>query len=345
MKHILIIRLSALGDVAMALPVIYSVAKAYPDVRFTLLTQDVASRLVINAPGNLSVCVADVKGRHKGVWGLYRLYKELLEKGVTSVADLHGVLRSLILDAYFRLSGRPVALIDKGRKEKWALTARRNKAFHPLKSSFERYTAVFRRLGFTFAPDFISLFGTEKGNPSDFSDLVPPKKPDEIWIGVAPFAKHQGKIYPLDRMERVLARFSTDSRVRLFLFGGGDREKAVFDDWQGRYPHLVSMAGQHGFYKELSLISHLDVMVSMDSANMHLASLVGVPVVSVWGATHYYAGFLGWKQSPENIAEIKLSCRPCSVFGNRPCFRGDYACLSGISPEQLIKTVEKIVEK
>lgn len=80
----------------------------------------------------------------------------------------------------------------------------------------------------------------------------------------------------------------------------------------------------HGLREELILMSNLDVMVSMDSANMHLASLTGTPVVSVWGATHPYAGFLGCNQKEENAVQVSMPCRPCSIFGNKPCQRGDY---------------------
>ena len=88
-------------------------------------------------------------------------------------------------------------------------------------------------------------------------------------------------------------------------------------------------------------MSHLDVMLSMDSANMHLASLVATPVVSVWGATHPYAGFMGWNQNPENVIQIPLECRPCSIFGQKACLRGDYACMNRIAPETIVEQIEK----
>ena len=90
-------------------------------------------------------------------------------------------------------------------------------------------------------------------------------------------------------------------------------------------------------------MSTLDIMISMDSANMHLASLVGIPVVSIWGATHPYAGFMGWGQSIDNAIQIDLPCRPCSIYGNKPCMRGDYACLKNISPEQIVEKVEAVI--
>ena len=131
--------------------------------------------------------------------------------------------------------------------------------------------------------------------------------------------------------------------MKVFLFGGGKSEQEVFDGWVAKYPTVVSMIGKLNMRTELNLMSHLDVMLSMDSANMHLASLVNIPVISVWGATHPYAGFMGWKQLPVNTVQLDLSCRPCSVYGQKPCWRGDYACLREIKPEQVIAKIEGII--
>jgi ADP-heptose:LPS heptosyltransferase len=81
----------------------------------------------------------------------------------------------------------------------------------------------------------------------------------------------------------------------------------------------------------------MHLMISMDSANMHLASLFGVPVISVWGATHPYTGFYGWAQPTGNAVQIDLYCRPCSVFGNKPCYRGDHACMEQLPPELILE--------
>jgi ADP-heptose:LPS heptosyltransferase len=80
---------------------------------------------------------------------------------------------------------------------------------------------------------------------------------------------------------------------------------------------------------------------------MHLASLLGTTVVSVWGATHPYAGFTGWRQSPENIVQIDKPCRPCSVYGNKKCYRDDapYACMKEISPSMIIEKIMSVVGK
>ncbi len=332
-------RLSALGDVAMTIPQIYSVCQAYPDTTFVVLTQRVASSLFMYAPINLQVYIADVKARHKGVAGLWLLYKELSALGIDAVADLHDVLRTKILRRLFRMAGKTVSIIDKGRAEKKRLTRRRHKELRPLKPMAERYADVFAALSLPYTPRFTSLYPDGKGDAGLFSHITPPKETGKLWIGIAPFAKHEGKIYPVEEMERIVDLLSRHERLHLFLFGA-DNEAALLAKWQERYPRVISLASQrHGFKVELSLMSYLDVMLSMDSANMHLAALAGVPVVSVWGATHPYAGFLGYTASPAHIIQADMACRPCSVFGDKPCYRGDYACLRQITPDSIAQKV------
>lgn len=341
MKKVLIIRLSALGDVAMSIPVVYSLASAYPKVRFTVLTQVVASRLFINRPPNVELYCADVKGSHAGWRGMLRLFGELKQQNFDAVADLHDVIRSKFLRLLFRLSGVKTARINKGRAEKKRLTATVNKQLKPLKSSFERYIAVFRQLGFDCDWSFVSLY-RDRADRALFSAFVEIEKHGP-WIGIAPFAKHKGKIYPAELMEKVIAELAGKGKYQLFLFGGGEDEERILNEWADRYPNTRSVVGHYGFEKELALMSWLDVMITMDSANMHLASLVAVPVVSVWGATHPYAGFMGWRQDEKSAIGVDLYCRPCSVFGNKPCMRGDYACLTRITPEEIVARTELLI--
>ncbi len=96
---------------------------------------------------------------------------------------------------------------------------------------------------------------------------------------------------------------------------------------------------------EMDIISNLDVMVTMDTALMHVASLAGVPAVSVWGATHPYAGFYGFGQDPANAVQLDMPCRPCSADGGRNCIFGHYHCLTGIQPEAIAEAVERVLGK
>jgi len=329
MATTLVIRFSSPGDVAIAVPVLYSVADKYPDDQFIMLTGSPGHMMFVNKPSNLTVIPVYKKDRHKGIKGLLRLLSELsplIRKKQLKVVDLHGVIRSYLLDCYFRLRGYPVAVIDKGRKEKRRLVRRKNKILQPLKTSIDRYREVFEKSGYDSSLHFTGLF-SEK-----------PAK-DRIRIGIAPFAKHKGKMYPLESMEKVVSRLSEMPDLQITLWGSKD-EQMFLEPWTDRYPNTTLVAGQMSLREELHLMNQLDLMVSMDSANMHFASLVNTPVVSIWGATHPYAGFYGFNQDPANAVQIDLPCRPCSIFGKKPCFRGDYACLNQITPEMIVEKIK-----
>lgn len=342
-RRVLVTRFSALGDVAMTIPVLYSVGMANPDVEFVFVTRSSMTGMFVNPPENIRIRGVDLTdSAYGGVTGLRRLYKELqAEYHFDAVADLHNVLRTMILDVQARLAGCRVARINKGRSMKRQLTRSSNKIMLPLISQRARYREVFHRLGLVVEPCFKSIYGDGKGDPSLFAAITPPKTHDECWIGIAPFAKHKGKIYPVELMEKVVDHYAAMDNVRIFLFGAGAEEREILGRWAQKSPRVVNLAAErHGFPVELALLSHLDVMVSMDSANMHLASLVRTPVVSIWGATHPYCGFKGWKQDDSDIVQLSMTCRPCSVFGDKPCHRGDYYCLAGIAPQTIINKID-----
>jgi ADP-heptose:LPS heptosyltransferase len=118
-------------------------------------------------------------------------------------------------------------------------------------------------------------------------------------------------------MKEVVQLLTKQQKARVFLFGS-KAEAELLNGWANELENVESVAGKMAFSDELTHMAQLDLMISMDSANMHLASLFGVPVVSVWGSTHPYAGFYGWGQSGENAVQVELYCRPCSVFGTVP---------------------------
>ena len=338
MANILVIRFSAIGDVAMTVPVIDSLARQYPENHYTVVSQSFLQPLFEHCPENVRFVGVDLYNDYRGVPGMYRLYRELLKQKFDAVADLHDVLRTKLLRIFFRCSGLKVRHINKGRKDKRMLTREKDKIFCQLKTTAERYADVFRALGQNpKPPDFRSVFGSSRGEFNRI-ELLTGKKAG-VWIGVAPFAKHEGKIFPLDRMEQVVAYFSNRTDTTVFLFGGGATEQSILESWCAKYPKTISVVGKLTISKELILISYLDVMLSMDSANMHLASLTATPVVSVWGATHPYSGFYGYNQSPDNAVQVELFCRPCSVYGNKPCYRKTTECMDKITAEMVIEKV------
>ena len=339
MKNILLIRFSALGDVAMLAPVVREAARANGDVLFTVLSRPVCEPLFENLGENVRFIGRDVKSDYKGLSGLYRLFRELDQMHFDCVCDMHDVLRTKVLRKLFRLHGYKVCKINKHRDLRRLITAEgEKKQLRQLPTAFENYNAVLRDCGLNVCESGnISILNSQF---SIFNSQPSTLNPQLKKIGIAPFAAHKGKIYPLEKMEEVIV--NVPAPVEIILFGGrGDEEQGVMRELAGKYPN-VHLASEYckNLREELQLMATLDVMVSMDSANMHLASLMGTRVVSVWGATHPYAGFLGWGQSMDDcIQRHDLKCRPCSIYGNKPCLRGDMACMD-ISPETIISKLK-----
>jgi ADP-heptose:LPS heptosyltransferase len=331
-KRILVMRFSALGDVAMTVPVLKSFLSEHLDIQITMLSNRDYEGL-FEGIERLDFLGADMKGQHRGVKGIWRIYRMVKEKvDFTAVADLHGVLRTRILRWLFRLDKKKISVIDKGRVEKFALTRKDFKIFRPLTHSTERYHDVLNAI--------IKFPNSQLLIPN--SQLLIPNPQSPILIGFAPFAKHNTKMYNLDRFKEVVRHFDREP-YSLYFFGGSQAERLLIRQWNKEFKRAVSIKEGIGLKKEMEIISKLRLMVSMDSANMHLASLAEVPVVSIWGPTHPYAGFYGVGQNPLNAIQLNLACRPCSVFGNKACWRGDHACMKGIESAMVIEKIEEII--
>ena len=336
-KNVLLIRFSAIGDVAMTAPVIQSVAESYPEIRFTVLSNVRFAPFFEHMPENVSFWGVDLKKDYHGFGAMFKLFRQLHKKHFDAVADLHGVLRTTALSIFFRLCFVKVRRIDKDRRSRKRITRQKNKDLTPRLTSFDRYRIVLEKLGFRFEMRFRSIFGEGRGDLSSISYIGAKECP---WIGIAPFAAHKGKIYPLYLMEEVVAQLDSAGVCRQFVFAYG-RELTQVQEWADKYRSVEMIDTRLGMAGELILMSHMDVMLAMDSSNMHLASLTGTPVVSVWGATHPAAGFMGWGQNPDDCIQLDLPCRPCSIYGKKECIYGDYRCLTGIDPDAVFAKIKK----
>lgn len=334
-KHILVIRLSAMGDVAMSVPVLRELTWRYPHVKITVLTRSFFKPFFRDLP-NITVFPAEVNGKHKGVFGLFKLAEELNNNEFYGVADLHNVLRSKILKHIIKCK-RFIA-IDKGRKEKHLLTS--GKLFKPLKSTHERYADVFEALG----------FGLDLSEPRFPARAVLSDGLQELIgidskkvIGIAPFAAHEGKVYPLHLMEEVIRELS--KTYKIVLFGGGDTEVNTLKNFEDRFQNTVNLVGKLSLDEQLDIISNLNVMLSMDSGNAHVAAMLGIKVVTIWGVTHPYAGFAPFNQ-PDDYALLsnrnEFPLIPTSIYGNK--YPENYKESAGsIAPQVIVDKINAIV--
>lgn len=338
-KHILVIRLSAMGDVAMTVPVLSAFSVHHPDVKITVVSRSFFEPF-FNDISNLTFFPIDLKQRHKGFLGLWRLFLDLRKLKITAVADLHNVLRSQVVRTFFKLSGKKVAATNKGRADKKALTRSENKVFEPVKSMFERHVETFEKLGFSV--DLSNPTFPKKANLSNEIVEIIGSNYQKL-IGIAPFAQYDSKVYPLDLMQNVIDELAKEEKYKILLFGGGNEEVQKLNYLKSNHSNVIVIAGKIKLKQELEVISNLDIMLSMDSGNAHLAAMLGVKVITLWGATHPFAGFKPFNQPLENCITSdreQYPLLPTSVYGNKNV-EGYEDVMRTISQNKIVEKVKR----
>ena len=335
--RLLVIRASAMGDVALVTPVLKGLLGKYPDVEIVMVTRS-AFKSFFSESSRLTILTPDFKGRHKGIAGIFRLYSEIRKNyKIDYVVDIHDVLRSRILRTLFRAGGTPVSVIDKGRKEKRDLITGKRKV--QLKHSVIRYCEAFRKAGFPVEPSEDKPIEVKSGSAA-VDEIV--KSFRGINIGVAPYALHKLKMWPEENMILLMKKISENHDVSFFLFGSRN-EASKLERIKEQVPGTINLAGKLNLEEELAAMSRLSFMIAMDSSNMHMAALTGLKVISIWGGTDPFGGFGAWMQ-PDNYAlripVDELTCRPCTIFGKGECKRGDFACMKWLTPEAVYEKIK-----
>tara|TARA_B100001121_G_scaffold192652_1_gene168269 strand:- start:565 stop:1632 length:1068 start_codon:yes stop_codon:yes gene_type:complete len=316
-RPILVYRFSSLGDIAMTVPVLRSFFNSYPNQKIVFVSRPYVSAL-FKEFDNLEFIPVDLHNNYKGLRGLFSLFSKLYGKRVRAVVDLHGVLRTKILNLLFRLTFTKVKSIDKGRAERKKLIRKKNKIFKPLTQVHYKYSDVFRGIGFP-----VDLSNHEYPikpflNQTSTEQEILSKNPNKKIIGIAPFAAHQGKNYPLDLMQKVIAYLQKDYII--YLFGGGNDNLKQLSIWENVYDNVIDLSNKLNLEQQINIINYIDLMISMDSANGHLAANYNIPVLTLWGMTHPFCGFTPFDQSQENSITIDRNLFPyipTSIFGNK----------------------------
>lgn len=325
---VILFRLSALGDVAMTLPFVYEACQKNPKTRFVFVTQAFPSKLFVDPPENLETIVFSKK-EDKLLPFAFRLHR-LDPK--SHIIDLHAVPRTKWLSLILRLLGHRVTSLVKPRGARQKLLKRVAQPSVPKGLYVPPITRLYSE---TLSGGDIQGIG--QGRPI-------PKAVTEKKIGLALFAQHEGKMLLPTQEEELVALLSQsfpDYEVK--LYGANETyELQRRHELSSPYPN-VSVSSHKRFEEEMREISSLACMISMDSANQHIARFLGVPVVSIWMQTHPAAGFLPYGMPESDCIGIDLDCRPCSIYGNKPCRRRDWACKRKLDLHEVIEKTRLIL--
>jgi ADP-heptose:LPS heptosyltransferase len=321
-----------MGDVLLTLPVLAEISENNPGRRIIFVTD--RRYLPYFKSVNIEAHGYDPANRHRGILGIIRLFSDLRRYRIAKVVDLHGVLRSYVLDALFLLNLKPVYPVRKYRKlRKQKLQGKEN---IEVPHTIHRYHSAIVRSGLNCRIAEHPLKRVpEKGNNG------------KVRLGFAPLARHTTKNWKWDHTEALMTMFLAQPEWEVFLFGGSSDRNRLESLASER---VTVVAGRVSPDEEIEVLNTLHVFISMDSANMHLADLVGLPVVSIWGATDPALGFQAFTQ-PHSYSlyasQTEVSCRPCSVYGAIPCQRKDFPmlCMEKVGPERVFKVVKEILQK
>ncbi len=338
MDKFLVLRLSSMGDVLLTLPVVKGILESNPNVHLILVTR-LPFKAYFSGIERLSVIPFDPQGRHKGFAGIIKLYGEIVRhEQFGKVIDLHGILRTYLLSFLFWLAGHKVYRVKKHRKLRRKIIQGRDSGLQ-IPHTLNRYLSVFQSAGLTGVIS-ANIFAKQNDKPA-----AAPQVEQKIRIGIAPLSKHSTKNWGLSNIRELIHLLQDVYAPEIHLFGGKEDFESL-NSMAG--PRVFNHAGQLSPADEILQIGSLDLFLSMDSANMHLASLTGVPTFSIWGATDPRLGFAPFGQPEDFILHADSAvayCRPCSVFGEIPCRRKDspMICMTSIPPIQIFNKLNQFL--
>ncbi len=347
MAKYLLLRFSAMGDVAMLIPTLYAVAEANPEDSFTFLTQPFFSKLLLEPPKNLKVKTIETRGKQKSFFGLMSYLLELRKEEYDCVIDLHNVVRTKLARWVLRLtSGTKFVSLRKPRKERKVLLATQAKDRKPLPQMIDLHCQTLRRSGLNVPQEIKPISIKEEEVQGDTFYSIKKDGGSSIKrIGIAPFASTASKTYDEEQMQELIRLLSLEENFYLYLFGARGQEEEKLKAWAKGNDRVLCLVGDSSIEEEMKLIATLDCLLSMDSANAHLAGMLGTRVVTVWCATHPWAGFMSLGQKMSDCLVPNQEEFPfCSIFGKVKDQTIDIeAYRRSIKPELIAKHIKHIL--
>ena len=166
------------------------------------------------------------------------------------------------------------------------------------------------------------------------------------WVAIAP-----GSVWATKRWTETgflsVAKTLSQQGYGLFWVGAQDEEslcQRLSDQLSKQNPQARSVvtAGKLKLAQTAKLFSQCDLVIANDSGAMHLASVVDVPVVAIFGPTVPEQGYIPWSENAR-VVQKELSCRPCGKHGHRQCPLGTHACMVGLPAEVVMPHVQDLL--
>jgi heptosyltransferase II len=341
-NNILVIQTAFIGDAILTLPLVQELKNNFPNSTIDVVVVPRTAEIFFNHPAVSRVFSFDKRGSDKGIMGFWRFQKTLSPTNYDLIVVPHRSLRSALLCWLLK----PAMSIGFDRSAgRWFL----NTVVHydPGVHEIDRNLSLLSPLKLTIIPDELPQLYPSSEDVRVVDSLVAGlgQHVKTRMIAVAPGTIWSTKRWPIDRFVTLCNLLASECSALLLI--GGKEDAALCEEIMGatKTKKIFNAAGRLSLPQSAELIRRCKVLVSNDSAPMHLAVAVGTPVVAIFGATVPEFGFAPRGQDDIVIETKGLKCRPCSIHGGNVCPIKTFECMNMISSEFVLEKVKFLLQK
>ena len=350
-QRILIVKLSAIGDVIQTLPMMEALKDQYPRAQIDWVVEEDASELLFGHPVLNRVIVSRRKSWQRRLFQkgqflatcreIRRFIRELRSVRYDWVIDNHGIFKSGILVAFSRGRRKIGFKASPGIADEGSYFFT-NERYQPLpidRHALERYLDLIAQVGVSVTRPALR-FSSAAGAVQKAEKLLHEQGfTSAPRIMIHPMAKWATKQWPLENFARLADNLLSQGASLVFTGGSEDREavQAILDQMQIQQ-RTMNLAGKTGLKELAALFSLADLVLTTDTGPMHLAAAVNAPLIALFGPT------APWRTGPYGNNHLILrKTLPCSPCFKRKCTTME--CMNSLTVEEVLKAVEEKIGK
>lgn len=331
---ILIIQTAFIGDVILTLPVVQVLKREYPDSVIDFLCIPSTAVLLQNNPCINEIIIYDK--RKAGLKGLVGMGRELKKKNYDLIISPHRSFRSSLLSF---LSGckNTISFDKSSLSSMYKQTVEYVTGIHEIQRNLKLLEPLGINESKIIKPE---LFPTNEDKSKIDSILNEKGISDNKFVCIAPGSIWFTKRYPKEKYLK-LTEMLSEKGIPVMIIGGKDDEE--LGDYLAAGDNVYNMAGKLSLLESAELIRRANLLVTNDSAPLHIANATETKVIAIFGATIPAFGFYPYGENDVIFETNGLPCRPCSIHGGNKCPIGTFECMMKIEEKDIYKEVLKTI--
>jgi len=339
-ERILIIRLSSIGDILLASPLLRVLRRRFPQATIDFVTKRQFVDLVRTNPHLNHIHTLDTR---KGRAALAELKSTLRNKSYDLMVDIHNNFRSVYLR---RLPNATVVKIRKYKFKRFLLVKLGWNVYKKITPVYQRYINTVAPFGveddglgleFFLDPDVAQQVLVDLQH-RDFN-------PKCLTIAVAAGAGFATKRWPVEHYINVARHFVQHHNAQLLLLGDTNEMEISNQIAESLPDATMNLTGQYSLMQSACALNHAHLVLANDTGLMHLATALNKPTVAIFGPTTRELGVFPTRENVTVVEHPNLSCRPCTHIGRQTCPKGHFKCMRQIEPAQVVRAAEASISK